>query len=76
MNRENNQTLGTDIYITRGMIAALSRIGRQHRLRRSHNESDEDEDDDDEDDNDNDNHVELGEEPQWIYNDIDEDDLL
>lgn len=56
------------------MIAALSRIGRQHRLRRSHNESDDDVDDDD--DNDNDNHVELGEEPQWIYNDIDEDDLL
>ncbi|CAO0794368.1 unnamed protein product [Mucor circinelloides] len=47
-NLENNQTLGTDIYITRSMFAALSRISRVQRLRRSENE--EEEGDDDEDD--------------------------
>ncbi|OAC97683.1 hypothetical protein MUCCIDRAFT_116169 [Mucor lusitanicus CBS 277.49] len=51
LNRENNQTVGTDIYITRSMIAALSRISRVHRLRRSDdddNDEDEDEDTDEE----------------------------
>ncbi|CEP09880.1 hypothetical protein [Parasitella parasitica] len=43
-NHQNNQTLGSDIYITRSMIAALSRIGRRYRLRTS------DDDDDDDDD--------------------------
>lgn len=45
LNRENNQTLGADIYITRSMIAALSRISRQHRMRQANNDDDEIEDD-------------------------------
>ncbi|KAL9546674.1 hypothetical protein MBANPS3_006542 [Mucor bainieri] len=50
LNQENNQTLGTDLYITRSMIAALSRISRVHRLRtRSDDDEDEDEENDDED---------------------------
>ncbi|KAI8640122.1 WD40-repeat-containing domain protein [Parasitella parasitica] len=43
LNHQNNQTLGSDIYITRSMIAALSRIGRRHRLRRHNDDSDNEE---------------------------------
>lgn len=32
-NRENNTSIGTDIYLTRSMIAALSRISRLNQLR-------------------------------------------
>lgn len=49
-NLENNQTLGTDIYITRSMFAALSRISRVQRLRRSENDNEEEEEEEDDDD--------------------------
>ncbi|KAK4518241.1 Transcription initiation factor TFIID subunit 9 [Mucor velutinosus] len=72
LNRENTQTLGTDIYITRNMIAALSRISRVHRLRRN---SDEDEDEDENGENDDEHYDSNGDDsdgPSRLYRMIEE----
>lgn len=45
-NRESNSGIDSDIYITRSMIAALSRIGRRHRIRVLSNRTASDDSDD------------------------------
>lgn len=44
-NRESNSNIDSDIYITRSMVAALSRIGR-HRIRVLNNRAASDDSDD------------------------------
>ncbi|GAN03239.1 hypothetical protein MAM1_0036d02691 [Mucor ambiguus] len=72
LNRENNQTLGTDIYITRSMIAALSRISRVHRLRRSSDDDEDENNDEENDDQDYDSNRGDSNSPSRLYRMIEE----